>query len=94
MSNRMKSPQTATAIGVAMELACASGHLEIAERFFECYRCLFAEYHTYHSTCVGSPLGDSALENAWPKVVWWQAAPLLNKTGLAGLLPPDRSSKI
>ena len=41
MINRTKSPRTAAAIGAAMEKACASGDLEVAERLFESYRCLF-----------------------------------------------------
>ena len=41
MINRNKSVQTAIAIGVAMENACASGDLEAAECLFEEYRHLF-----------------------------------------------------
>ena len=43
MNNDLNSPLTAAAIGAAMESACASGDLEVAERLFESYRRLFAE---------------------------------------------------
>jgi hypothetical protein len=45
MVDHLNSSKTANAIGAAMEIACACGDLEVAERLFESYRLLFADYH-------------------------------------------------
>ena len=47
MPDRLNSPKTAVAIGAAMESACSSGDLEVAERLFESYRVLFADYEAH-----------------------------------------------
>jgi hypothetical protein len=47
MINHTNSPNTAIAIGAAMEQACVSGDLEVAERLFESYRLLFDDYQLH-----------------------------------------------
>ncbi len=44
MFRYVNSPNTAIAIGAAMECACASGDLEVAERLFETYRLLITDH--------------------------------------------------
>lgn len=73
MINHTKSPQTAAAIAVAMELACAAGDLETAERLFECFRLLFADYQAHESaSCASAPISEAAMASDSVKVVqWW-----------------------
>ena len=66
------SPQTAAAIGAAMESACASGDLEAAERLFECFRLLFVDYQDQASIhYVNRPIAPPALSCVSLNVIKW-----------------------
>ena len=73
MINRANSPQTASAIAVAMEMACAAGDLETAERLFDAFRLLFADYqaHAEPASSVGAPVSRPALWRPKAKVLYW-----------------------
>ncbi len=75
MVDHRRSPETAIAIGAALEAACAAGNLEVAERLFESYRLLFVEYHNHKASAARAlPGSEGARSSASPRIVlgeWW-----------------------
>jgi hypothetical protein len=63
MITNFNSPKTAAAIGAAIEMACATGDLEAAERLFESYRRLFADRQAHKSAPPSLPIPDPDLRN-------------------------------
>jgi hypothetical protein len=50
MIHHTSSPKTVRSVEAAMEMARATGDMEVAERLFEVYRALFADYQAHKLT--------------------------------------------
>ena len=73
MVDPLEAQETAIAIGVAMENACAIGNFEVAERLFETYRLLYAACQDRDvMPFVNQPTAQPTPASPRPKLLtWW-----------------------